>query len=52
MISNQLNYTNIENEFNDFEKEILLPFKQSTLGPSITSGDVNNDNLEDIFIGG
>ena len=51
-ISNPLNYTNIENEFNDFEKEILLPFKQSTLGPSITSGDVNNDNLEDILIGG
>ena len=50
--SNQLNYTNIENEFNDFKKEILLPFKQSTLGPSITLGDVNNDNLEDIFIGG
>jgi len=50
--ASQLNYTNKENEFNDFAKEILLPFKQSTLGPSISSGDVNNDNLEDVFIGG
>jgi hypothetical protein len=47
-----INYKNIENNFDDFKKEILLPYKQSTLGPSISSGDVNNDNLDDIFIGG
>ena len=50
--SNQIEYKNIENEFDDFKKEILLPYKQSTLGPSISTADVNNDNLEDIYIGG
>ncbi len=34
------------------KKKILLPYKQSTLGPSISSGDVNNDDLDDVFIGG
>jgi len=47
-----LNFTHVENEFNDFEKEILLPQKQSTLGPYIVKGDVNNDGKEDVFIGG
>ncbi len=50
--STGINYKNIENDFDDFKKEILLPYKQSTLGPSISSGDVNNDDLDDIFIGG
>jgi len=39
-----------ENEYNDFSKEILLPYKQSTLGPNIVKNDFNNDGLEDIFI--
>ena len=47
-----LNFTHVENEFNDFEKEILLPQKQSTLGPYIVKGDVNNDGKEDVFISG
>ena len=50
--STGINYNNIENDFDDFKKEILLPYKQSTLGPSISSGDVNNDDLDDVFIGG
>ncbi|WP_431162909.1 VCBS repeat-containing protein [Flagellimonas beolgyonensis] len=41
-----------ENTYDDFEKEILLPYKQSTLGPSIAKGDINNDGLEDLYIGG
>ncbi len=47
-----LNFTHQENEFDDFLKEGLLPYKQSTLGPFITKGDVNGDNKEDIYIGG
>ncbi|MBE9489466.1 MAG: VCBS repeat-containing protein, partial [Bacteroidetes bacterium] len=50
--SNSLNFTHTENEFDDFNKEILLPYKQSTLGPSITKGDVNGDGKNDIYIGG
>jgi hypothetical protein len=47
-----INFTHKENEFNDFRKEILLPYKQSTLGPSITKGDANGDGKDDVYIGG
>ena len=50
--SNTLNFTHTENKFNDFNKEILLPYKQSTLGPYITKGDANGDGKDDIYIGG
>ena len=50
-IKNRL-FTHVENNFNDYEKEVLLPYKQSTLGPFISKGDVNGDNIEDFFVGG
>jgi len=40
-----------ENEYNDFIREILLPYKTSTLGPIICKGDVNGDGLTDIYMG-
>ena len=48
----KLNYIHRENKFDDFEKEILLPMRQSTLGPYLSTADVNNDGLEDLFVGG
>ncbi|MDW3194812.1 MAG: VCBS repeat-containing protein [Cytophagales bacterium] len=47
-----LDYRHVENEFDDFRKEVLLPYKQSTLGPAYVMGDVNGDGLEDIYLGG
>jgi len=41
-----------ENAYDDFAKEILLPYKQSTLGPILTKGDVNGDGKADLFVGG
>tara|TARA_R110002049_G_scaffold309250_2_gene519259 strand:+ start:1791 stop:5069 length:3279 start_codon:yes stop_codon:yes gene_type:complete len=45
-------YHHLENDYNDFKREQLLPHKLSTQGPKITKADINNDGLEDIFIGG
>lgn len=47
-----LMYDHVENDFIDFKRDQLLPHKLSTQGPKIAKGDVNNDGLEDIFIGG
>ncbi len=45
-------FEHTENVFNDFEAEILLPHKNSTLGPALAVGDLNGDNLEDYIVGG
>jgi hypothetical protein len=47
----KINYTHIENNFDDFEKQVLLPHKLSQLGPALAVADVNGDDLEDVFIG-
>ncbi|MFT7196959.1 MAG: hypothetical protein ACI83W_001326 [Marinoscillum sp.] len=41
-----------ENEYNDFDKESLIPHKMSQHGPCLSVADVNNDGLDDFFIGG
>ena len=42
----------VENEFDDFEREVLLPYQTSTLGPAMASADINGDGLDDFFLGG
>ncbi len=42
-------WTHIENEFNDFNIQYLLPHKESTRGPKIAVGDVNKDGLDDFY---
>jgi hypothetical protein len=45
-------YTQAEDDFIDFKREPLIPYKCSRKGPYYARADVNGDKLEDIFIGG
>jgi enediyne biosynthesis protein E4 len=49
---NNFKFTHIENPYNDFKSQILLPYMLSRSGPCLAKGDVNNDGLEDFFVGG
>src|SRR5688572_3008471 len=41
-----------ENVYVDFNSERLIPYMLSSQGPKLSSGDVNNDGLEDFYMGG
>ena len=46
------NYKHIDPYFNDYSRQVLLPHKISQTGPALAKADVNNDGIEDVFIGG
>ncbi len=50
--SKTIQHLHIENQYNDFIDEILLPHQTSRLGPFVSVGDVNNDSLDDLVISG
>ncbi|MGB0788613.1 MAG: VCBS repeat-containing protein, partial [Marinirhabdus sp.] len=46
-----LDFVHTENPYDDYADQLLLPQKQSTKGTRIAKADVNNDGLEDFFVG-
>lgn len=49
--SDLLRHEHVENDYNDFAKEVLLPHRQSEHGPAMAVADVNGDGLDDVFFG-
>lgn len=47
-----IDFVHQENIYNDFSKQVLLPQKLSQKGPSLSVADINNDKLEDFYVGG
>jgi len=47
-----IQYIHQENEFQEFNREQLIPQMNSTEGPALCVADINHDGLEDLFIGG
>ncbi len=46
-----INFGHKEDQYNDFAVEPLLRHRNSAMGPALTVADINNDGLEDIFVG-
>jgi hypothetical protein len=52
VVSSPIAYKNPVNKINDFKRQPLMVNTASFSNPNLTKGDVNGDQLEDVYIGG
>lgn len=50
-LSDQLDHRHAETAFDDYDRQPLLPFKLSQLGPGVAWLDLNGDSHDDLLIG-
>ena len=46
-----IDFTHIEDNYVDFNRQKLVPYQLSDRGPAVAVGDINNDGKTDIFFG-
>ncbi len=47
-----INWKHQEDNFDDFAREIILPHRESRVGPALAAADVNGDGVDEMYIGG
>ncbi|MGW9684176.1 VCBS repeat-containing protein [Flagellimonas sp. 2504JD1-5] len=47
-----IDFVHKEDNYVDFNREKLIPYKASDRGPALAIGDLNNDGKADVFLGG
>ena len=51
-LNDSLAFTHVENDYVDFNNDRLLFHMNSTEGPCVCKGDINNDGMDDLYVGG
>ena len=47
-----IQHAHLEDEYDDFHQEKLIPYSVSRQGPAVATGDIDKNGFDDIFIGG